>query len=80
MQATIRYFPRTNSEKKKKSIWMSILHSTGLNVGFSGLTNTCNYKGWCINNSNESKRFQYALTFKKLNAIKIIVLAIETPK
>ena len=69
MQATIRYFPRTNSEKKKKSIWMSILHSTGLNVGFSGLTNTFNYKGWYINNFNESKRFQYALTFnKKLGA------------
>ena len=48
---------------------MSILHSTGLNVGFSGLTNTFNYKGWYINNFNESKRFQYALTFnKKLGA------------
>ena len=34
-----------DSKKKKKSIWMSILHSTGLNVGFSGLTNTFNHKG-----------------------------------
>ena len=50
----------------KKSIWMSILHSTGLNVGFSGLTNTFNYKGWCINNSNT-----YTLTFnKKMSAAK----------
>ena len=34
-----------DSKKKKKSIWMSILHSTDLNVGVSGLTNTFNHKG-----------------------------------
>ena len=61
---------------------MSILHSTGLNVWFSGLINTFNHKGQCINNSNENKRFQYALTFnKKMGAAnKKLFQHIETPK